>query len=84
MAEFGRSGSLPAALAFRCSAIISRSAVRLAAPVARDVEVACELVEACRAAFGLFESLSSAVFDFGSNVDEIAVALSGQLFANVQ
>ena len=36
IAEFGRSGSLPAAFAFRCSAIISRNAFRLATPVVRD------------------------------------------------
>jgi hypothetical protein len=83
IAEFGRSGSLPAAFAFRCSAIISRNAFRLAAPVALEVVVAL-LTDAWRVAFGLFESRSRAVFDLGSRLDMIAFALSGQPFAKVQ
>lgn len=84
IAELGRSGSSPAAFAFRCSAIISRRALRLAAPVALAVVAALLACEVCRDAFGLFESFSSAVFDFGSSVDIIAFAFSGQLLANVQ
>lgn len=84
MADTGLSGSLPAALAFLCSAIISRRAFLLATPPVRAAGAALAVCELCKAAFGLFGSRSSAVFDFASSVAEIAIALSGQVFANVQ
>jgi hypothetical protein len=52
--------------------------------VARAVEGAFAVCDACREESGLLESRSSAVFDLGSSVDEIILAFSGQLFAKVQ
>ena len=84
MADTGRSGSLPAAFAFRCSAIISRRAFLLATPVVRAAGATLAVCVLCKAAFGLLVSRSRAVFDFASSVAEMAAAFSGHVFAKVQ